>query len=130
MGELMTLYRYSPSTGGFYAEGRPDIPADAIGPVEDERRLELLQGQAEGLEIYNRAGVLDMRPPLPPERTRAEIEALRLVAYADPHSGSDRFFAEAQREQLLGNAEAAEVAKAKGVQRFAEIRAMYPWPGA
>ena len=62
-------------------------------------------------------------PPL-----REEIEAARLRAYADPLFGSDRYFAEAQRETLLGNAEAAEAAKALGLARFAEIQAEYPRP--
>ena len=65
-------------------------------------------------------------PPPPP--TREQVEAQRLRAYADPITGSDRYFAEAQRESLLGNAEAAEAAKALGLSRFAEIQAEYPWP--
>lgn len=60
--------------------------------------------------------------------TRAEIEAHRLRAYADPLTGSDRYFAEAQRESLLGNNDAAAAAKAAGLARFAEIQAKYPWP--
>ncbi|MNS88899.1 hypothetical protein D3C72_1228920 [compost metagenome] len=60
--------------------------------------------------------------------TRAMIEAERLRAYADPLTGSDRHFAEAQRESLLGNAENAETAKRLGLERFAEIQAEYPWP--
>lgn len=67
-------------------------------------------------------------PEPPPAPTRAEVEAARLRAYADPLTGSDRYFAEAQRESLLGNAEAAEAAKALGLARFAEIQAEYPWP--
>lgn len=61
--------------------------------------------------------------------TRAEIEANRLRAYADPLIGSDRYFSEAQRETLLGNTEAAEAAKAQGLARYAEIQAENPWPG-
>jgi hypothetical protein len=60
--------------------------------------------------------------------TRAQVEAQRLRAYAEPLTGSDRYFAEAQREALIGNAEAAEAAKALGLARFAEIQAEYPWP--
>jgi len=65
-------------------------------------------------------------PPAPP--TREQIEAARLRAYADPLTGSDRYFAEAQRESLLGNTEASDAAKALGMARFAEIQAEYPWP--
>lgn len=64
--------------------------------------------------------------PVPP--SREEVEAARLRAYSDPITGSDRYFAEAQRESLLGNAEAAEAAKALGLARFAEIQADNPWP--
>lgn len=60
--------------------------------------------------------------------SRDEIEAQRLRAYADPLTGSDRYFAEAQREGLLGNDEAADSAKALGMARFAEIQSQYPWP--
>lgn len=63
-----------------------------------------------------------------PPPSRDEIEVARLRAYADPLTGSDRYFAEAQREGLLGNAEAAESAKALGMARFAEIQAEYLWP--
>tara|TARA_R100000458_G_scaffold26452_2_gene23927 strand:- start:5569 stop:5931 length:363 start_codon:yes stop_codon:yes gene_type:complete len=67
-------------------------------------------------------------PAPPPAPSHAEVEAARLRAYADPLTGSDRYFAEAQRESLLGNAEAADAAKALGLIRFAEIQASYPWP--
>jgi len=63
-----------------------------------------------------------------PPPTREQLEAQRLRAYADPLTGSDRYFAEAQRESLLGNVEAADAAKALGLARFAEIQAEYPWP--
>lgn len=65
-------------------------------------------------------------PAVPP--TREQVEAQRLRAYADPLVGSDRYFAEAQRESLMGNTEAAEAAKALGMARFAEIQTEYPWP--
>ena len=64
----------------------------------------------------------------PPRIGRVEVEHARLRAYSDPITGSDRYFAEAQRESLLGNAEAAEAAKALGLARFSEIQADNPWP--
>ena len=60
--------------------------------------------------------------------TREAVEAARLRAYADPLTGSDRYFAEANREALMGNQGAADAAKAAGVARFAEIQAAHPWP--
>ncbi|HFT8653748.1 TPA: hypothetical protein ACGSS8_005481 [Pseudomonas aeruginosa] len=68
-----------------------------------------------------------LNPPAFP-LTREQVEAQRLRAYAEPLTGSDRYFAEAQRETLLGNAEAADAAKALGMARFAEIQAEFPWP--
>ena len=75
------------------------------------------------------SGLFVAPPPAAPiVRAREAVEASRLIAYANPISGSDRYFAEAQRESLLGNAEAAEAAKALGMARFAEIQAANPWP--
>lgn len=68
--------------------------------------------------------------PTPPPPTREQIEAQRLRAYADPLTGSDRFFAEEQRETLMGNTAAADAAKRLGMARFAEIQAEHPWPTA
>lgn len=68
--------------------------------------------------------IIDPAPP-----TRSDIEALRLRAYADPITGSDRYFAEAARVQAMGGTEEeAEVARAAGATRSAEIQALYPWP--
>ncbi|WP_223504421.1 hypothetical protein [Pseudomonas sp. GL-RE-29] len=71
--------------------------------------------------------------PVPAEHTpanpRSEIEVLRLRAYADPISGSDRYFAEAARVQAMGGTEEeVEAARAAGAARSAEIQVQYPWP--
>lgn len=58
-----------------------------------------------------------------------DTDRRRLSAYANPHTGSDRFFAEANRLQAQGFIEQAELARAAGCNRYAEIKAMYPWPG-
>lgn len=65
--------------------------------------------------------------PLPTNRER--IEAERLRAYANPVTGSDRHFAEANRLQIMGAPKAEiDAAKAAGVARYAEIQEQYPWP--
>lgn len=121
---------YSKATGCSYLMGlHSNIPDDAI-PISEEVYQEVIANPPAGkVRGHDESGlpVLVDRPAasLP---TREEVEALRLRAYADPITGSDRYFAEAQRESLLGNAEAAEVAKALGMARFAEIQAEYPWP--
>ncbi|MHA6160959.1 hypothetical protein [Pseudomonas sichuanensis] len=65
----------------------------------------------------------------PPKRapSRADVERARLVAYADPINGSDRFKIEADAERLSGNDEAAQYAEQKWLRRRAEISAKYPW---
>lgn len=68
-----------------------------------------------------------LEPPPPPPPTREEVEAMRLSAYADPVNGSDRYFSEAIRLQLVGDPSWPSV-KDKGVARHAEIKAKYPWP--
>jgi hypothetical protein len=67
--------------------------------------------------------------PAPAALTREQVEALRLQAYADPITGSDRHFAEANRLQVMG-ADQAEIdaAKSAGVARYTEIQEQYPWP--
>jgi len=105
------------------------MPGDVV-EISEERYQKVIANpdptkvrshDADGLPIL-------IDPPPAPVATREQVEARRLVAYADPLSGSDRYFAEAQRESLLGNAEAADAAKALGMARFAEIQAEYPWP--
>lgn len=64
----------------------------------------------------------------PPSLTDADIERARLIAYADPITGSDRFKLEADAERLSGNEEAAKAAEQKWLARRAEIAAQLPWP--
>lgn len=71
-----------------------------------------------------------VKQPLPeveiPPPTREEVEALRLRAYADPLTGSDRYFAEAQRMQVM-NEPGWEIIRAAGVKRFEDIQEQFPW---
>lgn len=60
----------------------------------------------------------------PPSRER--IEAIRLRAYADPSTGSDRLFSESMRMQIMGE-EGHEDVRARAIARFVEIQAQYPW---
>lgn len=123
--------KYSPNTGGFYSERvhGSAIPADAV-EISSEVYVDLMKKQAEGARIVTGAAgyPLAAEQTMRAASTRDEIEALRLIAYADPLTGSDRYFSESNREALLGNAERAEVAKRWGLTRFAEIQAKHPWP--
>ena len=61
----------------------------------------------------------------PPSRER--IEAMRLRAYADPLTGSDRLFAQSSRMEAMGEPGHEDV-RAQAIERFAEIQARHPWP--
>ena len=123
---------YAKSTGGFYAREihGDNIPGDAVEITEAEHAA-LIEGQSQGKCIVADANghpiLQDPAPPEPP--TREQIEALRLRAYADPLTGSDRYFAEAARLQAMGAAqEEIDAANAAGAKRYAEIQGEYPWP--
>lgn len=121
---------YSKETGCTYLAGiHSEMPPDAV-PIDNDRYQSVIANPAPGKRRGHDAEGLPILidPPPPAPLTRAQIEAARLRAYADPLTGSDRYFAEAQRESLIGNVEAAEAAKALGLARFAEIQAEYPWP--
>lgn len=119
---------FSSSKMGFYSvaiHGR-SMPDDVV-EISDQEHQAILVGVSEGKRLVaDSRGRPVLSDPLPP--TRKQIEAARLRLYADPLAGSDRYFAEAQRESLLGNTEAADAAKSLGMGRFAEIQAEYPWP--
>lgn len=108
----MKYYRHV-VTGDVYAF---EVDGSQDGLIRDELRV------MSGDEVERH-----LNPP-PRPRTRDEVEALRLRAYADPITGSDRYFSEAGREGLLGNPGIAEEVKRLGLERFAEIQAQYPWP--
>jgi hypothetical protein len=121
---------YSRSTGATYLAGiHSNMPSDVVA-IDEERYRAVIANPAPGkIRSHDANGLpILIDPPPPAPLTREQLEALRLRAYADPLTGSDRYFAEAQRESLLGNAEVADAAKALGMARFAEIQAEYPWP--
>ena len=64
-------------------------------------------------------------PVVPPDD--AEIERRRLIAYADPITGSDRHFARASVKFSEGNTDEAALSEAAGRARRAEIQKQHPW---
>jgi predicted DNA-binding protein (UPF0251 family) len=107
-------------------KGLHDIPKGAI-PV-DEPLWQRLLNESDG--IWRLVDGKIVKEPLPvvelPPPTREEVEALRLRAYADPLTGSDRYFAEAQRMQVM-NESGWEAIRAAGVKRFEDIQQEFPW---
>lgn len=72
---------------------------------------------------HYRESIADLVPPV----RREDVEAARLKAYADPITGSDRYFSEAMRLEALG-ASGADDARGKGNARHQEIQDANPWP--
>ena len=70
--------------------------------------------------------------PIQPHASWAydDTERRRLKAYANPETGSDRYFAEANRLEAQGFAAEAAAARTAGMTRYDEIKAMHPWPEA
>lgn len=68
--------------------------------------------------------------PAPAPLAVEQVEHARLQAYADPLTGSDRYFSEALRRDAIGDAAGAELARLAGVKRYDQIKAQYAWPAA
>lgn len=122
---------YSASTGSFYrAEIHGTAMPDDVVEITVERHAELLAGQSEGCSIVsdeNGCPILQVSSAATP--TMKEVECARLRAYADPLTGSDRYFAEAMRMQAMGE-EGWEAVCNAGVIRYQEIQEQFPWPEA
>lgn len=122
---------YSPSTGCTYLPSihGEQIPTDAVAISEVIYR-DVIANPPPGMV---RSHAADGTPilvdtPAVAGPTRGTVEAARLRAYADPLTGSDRYFSEANREVVLGNTDNAEHARLRGLQRFTEIQQEHPWP--
>ena len=103
------------------------MPPDVV-EITDAYHAELMQGQRSGLCIVTDAtGYPTLEPAQPSVMTESDIERLRLTAYADPVTGSDRYFNEATRMQLKGEPD-WEAVKAAGVVRYQQIQQQFPWP--
>jgi len=74
--------------------------------------------------------MIDNETPAQPHHDWAltEIEFRRRRAYADPITGSDVHFAEANRLEAMGEAGAADEARQRGIARYHEIQAAHPYP--
>lgn len=55
------------------------------------------------------------------------IENQRLIAYADPITGSDRYLSESARLEALGDSVGATEAREKAVERYYEIQKEFPY---
>lgn len=121
---------YSKSTQTTYLKGmHVNIPDDAV-EISEELYTSVIANPPPGMVRAHDANGLPYLVEAPARVTivdAAAVEALRLHAYSDPLTGSDRFFAEAQRMQAMGESDWESV-RAAGITRFEEIQRQYPWP--
>jgi|GEM_PF-2886079 len=107
--------------------GVHQIPEAAV-EVDDSQWMRITQ-ELDGTWMLAEDGSI-YKSPLPElevrEYTNEQIEALRLRAYADSLTGSDRFFAQAQRMEAMGEP-GWETVREAGVRRFNEIQNEFPW---
>ncbi|MDZ7890098.1 MAG: hypothetical protein U5M72_12945 [Pseudomonas sp.] len=106
------------------------IPLDAV-EITAEEHAALLAGQSAGKMIVTGEDGYPFLadPPPPAPLTVEQIDALRLTAYADPVTGSDRYFSEVARLQVMGGSAAdIEATRTAGTERYEAIKAQYPWP--
>lgn len=92
-------------------------PSEAV--IENHSLIQITEAEFNAI-------VTELNKPVQP--TKEQVEKMRLAAYADPLTGSDRHFAEAARLEAVGDTEGAESARAAGLARYDEIRLQYPWP--
>lgn len=126
---------YAASTNGFYddpsrypKDGPGAVPADAK-EISDDLYLELMGDHPDKIIGPGADGLPALiDPPAPPAATVEDVEAARLVAYANPITGSDRHFAEATRLNAAGDTAGAQAATDAGTARYEAIRAELPWP--
>jgi hypothetical protein len=107
--------------------GVSDIPQNAV-EVDESLWMRITQ-ELDGVWKLADDGAITKHalPELQPvEYSAEEIEALRCRAYADPITGSDRLFAEAQRMEVMGES-GWETVRTAGIQRFNEIQQEFPW---
>lgn len=72
-------------------------------------------------------GALNEKPEVEPEPlTNEQIKEQRAIEYADPITGSDRYFAEAARKRASGDEQGASEAEQLGIERVEKIKAQYP----
>ncbi|MGY2155845.1 hypothetical protein [Pseudomonas tolaasii] len=106
-------------------KGTHEIPKGAV-EVDSALWLRLIQ-ETDGIWSITTEGKITKQPLPSAPQTREDVERLRLAAYAEPVLGSDRYFAEANRMQTMGEA-GWEAVRDAGIARFHEIQARYPWP--
>lgn len=126
------IYHFDLNTGALIGEGFADpdpmnkknwlIPAGAT--------LKKPPSIDYGMVVFFKNGDwISSRKEVPVEKklTHEDVDRLRIIAYANPLTGSDRLFSESTRMQIMNESGFEEV-RARAIARFEEIQAQYPWP--
>lgn len=72
-------------------------------------------------------GALTEKPVIEPEPlTNEQIKEQRAIEYANPTTGSDRYFLEATRKRASGDEKGAKQAEQLGIDRVKQIKDQYP----
>lgn len=102
---------------------------DDVGIVYAYDEMQVDLGLADDKTLLSEEELqLHLNPPIVP-LTTTQVDHNRKVAYANPLTGSDRWFAEATRLSIMGGTvDELEAAKAQGVARYNEIQLENPWP--
>lgn len=125
---------YSANTNRFYDDpSRYQNAPDDLKEIPDDLYQSLIAGNSEGKNIVPGKDGLPTLASLElsvDEKNRL-VELKRLSAYANPITGSDRFFAEASSLSATG-ATQDEINKvvSQGKARYEEIKSQYPWSNA
>jgi len=125
---------YSAKTNGLYDDPSryPDVPDD-LKEIPDDLYQALMAGNAEGKNIVpGKDGLPTLASlELSVDEKNKFIELKRLNAYANPITGSDRFFAEASSLSATGaTQEEIDKVVSQGKARYEEIKSQYPWSNA
>lgn len=102
---------------------------DDVGVVYAYDEMQIDLGLADDKTLLSEQELqLHLNPPIVP-LTTTQVDYNRKVAYANPLTGSDRWFAEANRLTIMGGTtEEIDEAKTRGVTRYEEIQLENPWP--
>lgn len=119
---------FNERAGGFYNDKLGGVPLGSVKLTNDDyqKMLSLVEA-GKKITIDNNGSIIGIDPEPPSIPTREEVETMRLRAYADPVTGSDRYFSEAARMQVMGDAGWEQV-RDQGIRRYAEIQNELAWP--
>lgn len=118
----MKVYLYDPVTFEFTREGvaHPDqmVEGEFIHPANSTPLQPIGVAEGKVAKFVGGEWIESDPTPLTPE----EIELLRAVEYANPITGSDKYFMEAARKRAAGDEQGAAQAEQQGLDLVSEIK--------